>query len=228
VEDTCVSLPIDATRYYRGAWGKGNSAIATSSYDSIGMGPGSTNNFAHGTGPIGGGLQSRSCPVRAVTAQGTTNVQVPTSLKVISVSILQQGQPPDHGCLPGFYGIALDIKYQVLDGETPPQPINNPTMTPTEHVVFSDGSTHDGNVGPAPNYSDSTLTTAADGSFHDVPVETCKAVPFTTALKISQDISIKLSNGASYRVRHNDFQMSSTNLPNQGTITNGGDINKSQ
>jgi hypothetical protein len=70
--------------------------------------------------------------------------------------------------------------------------------------------------------------TRADGTFDDAPVGACKAVPFNTPLPTSQDISIKLSNGSSYKVRHNDFEFSSTNLINHGTVTNGSDIIKTQ
>ncbi len=148
------------------------------------------------------------------------NVQVPKSLSVVSVGILQTGNQQNHGCSAGFYGIQVDIKYQVLDGSSPPTPINDATMTPTEHVVFWDGTIRDGNIGPT--------TTASDGTFHDAPVGVCKAVPFNTPLLTSQDISMKLSSGTSYTVRHNDFKFSSTNLTNHGTVTNGGDINASQ
>jgi hypothetical protein len=90
------------------------------------------------------------------------NVQVPTSLKVVSVNVLNTGNSGDHGCLAGFYGIQIDIKYQVLDGSTPPKSINDATMTPTEHVVFHDGSTKDGNIGPT-NISTPTAKTRSDG-----------------------------------------------------------------
>jgi len=70
--------------------------------------------------------------------------------------------------------------------------------------------------------------TRADGTFDDAPAGACKAVPSNTPLPTSQDISIKLSNGSSYKVRHNDFKFSSTNLINHGTVTNGSDIIKTQ
>ena len=175
----------------------------------------------------GDGQDARSCPVIRNTVQQKTNVNVPTSLKVLGVTILQQGNSGDHGCLNGFYGIQIDVNYQVTDGETPPQPIQHGTMTPTEHVVFYDGSTKDSPVGKT-NISTTTNTTKTDGTFHDAPVGICKAVPFNTPLTTSQDISIVLSNGLTYKVRHNDFKFSSTNLTNHGTATNGGDIQASQ
>jgi hypothetical protein len=100
-------------------------------------------------------------------------------------------------------------------------------MTPKEHVVFWDGTTKDGPIGPT-YVSTTSATTRADGTFDDAPVGACKAFPFTTALTTSQDISTLTSDGTTYSVRHNDYRFTSTNLTNHGTVTNGSDINKTQ
>jgi hypothetical protein len=158
--------------------------------------------------------------------------QTPTSLKVLSATELPTATtiPPgkNTGCTKSTYGIMIDIKYQVLDGANPPQPINDATMVPTEHIVknWPGGGTMGGDIGGTqPLYPSSSRTTASDGTFHDIPLGICSDIPFNNPFSISQDINIVMSNGDTYKVRHNDFQISSTNLFNHGTITNGGDIN---
>ena len=152
---------------------------------------------------------------------------VPSSLKVVNATPL-----PDPnigpGCARGFYGLLIDIDYQVMDGEKQPQPLKDPTMTPHEYIVFDDGTTRDKDIGPVPGYSTSSRTARADGTFDDVPVGPCKFIPFNTPIPASQDISI-LWHKKSYPVRHNDWKWSSTNFPNgHGTDTNGNDVNVTQ
>jgi len=165
-------------------------------------------------------------------AQDTDNIayqvtkRVPTSLKFLSAAVLQTGNQGDHGCLAGYYGIMLDIKYQVLDQQTPAQAIQDATMVPHEHDVWYDGTTDDKDIGPS-YVSTSSHTTRSDGTFDDAPLGLCKFVPFNTPYTSSQDITI-LWKGQSYSVRHNDWQFSSTNLINHGTVTNGNDVNVTQ
>ncbi len=94
-------------------------------------------------------------------------------------------------------------------------------------VVFWDGSTKDGPIGPT-YISTTSATTRADGTFDDAPEGACRNVPFTTALTTSQDIKILTTSGLTYTVRHNDFKFTSTNLTNHGTATNGSDIQATQ
>ena len=213
--------------YFWYNWTTANSGIATvdSEGNHTGVAAGSTTSSTWG---VIASYAPRSCPViRQGPGPGGDNVQVPTSLKVLSVTVLQTGNSGNHGCLSGYYGIQVDVAYQVLDGGNPPQPIKNATMTPTEHVVWWDGTITDGDIGPT-YVSTTSKMTRADGTFDDAPLGACKAIPFTSPLPTSQDISILLSNGSSYKVRHNSFEFSSTNLINHGTVTNGGEIKATQ
>jgi hypothetical protein len=55
------------------------------------------------------------------SAQGKGTVQVPTSLQFISVSVLPDGTSGAVGCPSSSWsGIRVDIKYQVLDQQSPP------------------------------------------------------------------------------------------------------------
>jgi hypothetical protein len=153
--------------------------------------------------------------------------QVPTSLKVIGTpTILQTGNSGNHGCLSGFYGIEVDIDYQVLDQSS--SPIQSAAMTPQEYIVWYDGTNNGGftNIGPT-FISTTSQNTRGDGTFDDAPVGLCKAVPFTTPLTSTQTMQVLL-NGQAYQVRTNNWKFSSTNLTNHGTVTNGNDVNATQ
>lgn len=171
-----------------------------------------------------------SCPAyTGGGGQSPGTVQVPTSLKLVTKppKILQQGNnQATNGCSLGFYGIMLDVDYQVLDQTG--APIANSNMEPQEDVVFWDGTTTNGyvDIGPSP-ISTTSKFTRNDGTFDDAPIGYCKYVPFNTPVTSTQKIQILL-NGTAYPVRTNNWSASSTNLPNHGTVTNGADINASQ
>jgi hypothetical protein len=215
----------NVTNYYYPNWSTVSTAIATVNTTGLhhGVSVGST-----GTNTWGNLATTtyRTCPVALFAPPtGGVNVQIPQSLTVKSVSVLPTGTSGDYGCKPGFdYGIMVDIKYQVLDQNT--QPIQTSAMIPWEHIVWYDGTTSDNAIGPT-RISTTSATTASDGTFHDAPVGVCKGIPFTSGLTTTQSITIKL-NGTSYPVRTNNWAISSTNLPGQGTIKNGTDINKSR
>ena len=104
------------------------------------------------------------------TPTGGDNVQKPTSLKVLSVTVLPNGAGPPNGCPPSAnYGIMVDIKYQVLDQNS--KAIALSSMTPHETGTHFDGSPLNGDIGPSAGYPTSSQTTASDGTFHDVPFE---------------------------------------------------------
>jgi hypothetical protein len=212
---------------YNGTWWSDNTSIAqVTAYKAHGMAPGMANGYAKANVPSGDGPYPKSpCPDPPQQAAAPVPVHVPTSLKVVKATILQTGNTGDHGCLLGYYGIQIDVLYQVLDQDG--VVIADATMTPQEHVVLWDGTIKDGPIGPT-NISTTSATTRADGTFDDAPVGACKAVPFTTALTTSQDIKILTSSGSTYTVRHNDYKFTSTNLTNHGTVTNGSDIVKTQ
>ncbi len=166
----------------------------------------------------GGGCQSGG------SDPGT--VQVPTSLKLVKAppTILQQGTGLRAGCPPGWYGIGIDVDYQVLDQNT--KPIASANMEPQE--LLTGKTTYTDIGGPQPNYPQSAKFTRVDGTFDDVPVEKCPPVPVTTLTPFeTQSIQILL-NGIPYPVRINNWSYKTTNLPNQGTLTNGKDINATQ
>jgi hypothetical protein len=160
-------------------------------------------------------------------------VQIPTSLRVISVTVLPDGPEPPAGCsahLP--YGIKVDIKYQVLDQES--KEIQSGSMTPHEKGTFATGGSFDGNIGPAPGFPTSSLTTAPDGTFHDVPLGRCREFPISTGTT-TQSITMILPDGTSSPVvRQQEFNVRAPGAASfeHGTITNsikspgsGSDVN---
>ena len=83
---------------------------------------------------------------------GTAAVQVPTSLHVMSVSVLPTGTSGDYGCTPnGDYGIKVKITYQVLDQNT--RAIQSSLMEPQEEVTgfYINGVPQ---PNPTPNWAD--------------------------------------------------------------------------
>jgi hypothetical protein len=147
--------------------------------------------------------------------------QIPTSLKVLSATVLPTGTTTNSGCTPTTdYGIELDIKYQILDQAG--KPIFQSGMTPYESVQHADGSTSYNPVGPTQN-SNSSATTASDGTFHDVPFGACSAGTFSGA-NILQIIYI---GPTTYKVRQNSFTIGSTGA-GHGSITNSNDVTASR
>ena len=159
-------------------------------------------------------------------------VQVPTSLKVLGVTVLPDGSGPPYGC-PGSanYGIMVDIKYLVQDQNTTPQPIQSASMTPHEKGTFYDGTNYDNNVGPVQGYPTSSATTASDGTFHDVPNGVCRSLPISNpGLTATQNITMILPGATSYPVRSQSLTVTAPGSGSfgHGTITNGSDINASR
>jgi hypothetical protein len=145
---------------------------------------------------------------------------------VLKTTILQTGNSGNHGCLSGYYGIEIDIAYQVLDQFS--SPIRSSAMTPQEYVVWYDGSNNGGFTDIGPTYvSTTSKTTRSDGTFDDAPLGLCKNIPFNTPLTTTQTIQV-LFNSQPYTIRTNNWKFSSTNLINHGTVTNGADVNASQ
>lgn len=224
-DDTCGDGEVDISGYFVNNWTTANHAVATVSGAGVhtGVGGGSTTSTTTG---VYASYAPRSCPVIRQYASGGDNVQVPTSLKVVSANILQTGNSGNHGCLSGYYGIELDIDYQVLDQNG--TAIQSSAMTPQEYIVWYDGTNNGGFTNIGPTYvSTTSATTRADGSFDDAPLGLCKAVPFNTPLTSTQTIQVVM-NGKNYQVRTNNWKFSSTNLTNHGTVTNGVDVNKTQ
>ncbi len=208
-----------------GRWGSDNVGIAKASYAKVqATVPGSTTVYAGGyvNGP-------GECECSPVFQQPTlpVTVQVPNSLSVLNVTVLPDGPGPPDGCPASLnYGIKIDIKYQVLDqnGEA----IQSAGMTPYENGTFFTGGGYSGNIGPVPGYPTSSLTTAADGTFHDVPLGICQAYPIGSAgLTSLQHITIMMPDGSAPGVRTQTFTVTAPGSQSfgHGSISNSiGDI----
>ena len=164
-----------------------------------------------------------SCSTSNPEGEAGGTSQVPTSLKVLSVVVLPNGSGPPNGCPPSSnYGIEIDIKYQVLDQEVPPVPIQSAGMTPYETGTLFTGQTFKNNVGPIAGYPTSSATTASDGTFHDVPFGYCQNLPISNpGLTATQNLTM-LINQTSYPVRSQSFTVTAPGSASfgHGTITN--------
>lgn len=130
------------------SWGSNNVNIAKVTKAQVqAVGPGSTTGWASGFVEVPGEC---ACNLAPEEPEIPVTVQVPTSLKVLKTTILQTGNSGNHGCNSGYYGIELDVNYQVLDQNSPPQPIQSSAMTPQEYIVWYDRTDNGGfkNIGP--------------------------------------------------------------------------------
>jgi len=149
----------------------------------------------------------------SVTSGGQTSnsstffVQIPTSLKVISVSLIANGATG--GCASTDYGIRIAVNYQVMDQT--PSAISSSSMVPQEFV----NGVGPGNIVPNTN---------ADGTYVDMPIGTCAQKVFT--ISETQAVQIAISSNA-YSVRTNNFTITGTSA-GHGSITNGSDISKTR
>jgi hypothetical protein len=157
-----------------------------------------------------------TCPSEPLVGSGGGTVQVPTSLSVLSVTVLPNGQGLNYGCSGlANYGIMVDIKYQVLDQNG--NPIASANMTPYEQGVGFSGSPYSGNIGPT-GFTNSTLTTAADGTFHDVPFGVCANGAFSSATN-TQNITMVMPDGSTPAVRSQTFTATGKTA-GHGTLNN--------
>jgi hypothetical protein len=98
----------------------------------------------------------------------------------------------------------VDIKYQVLDQNK--NPIQSANMTPHETGTYFSGGTLNNNIGPVPGYPTSSATTAADGTFHDVPFGASASLPISApGLTATQNITMIMPNGLSPAVLSQTF-----------------------
>jgi hypothetical protein len=187
---------------------------------------------------VAGNAPSGNHSVKVTTSQGDSNadktfyVQVPTSLQVLTVSVLPDGPDPPSGCpASANYGIRIDIKYLVRDQGNPPNPIQSTSMTPHETGTFFSGGSYDMDIGPTPGYPTSTKNTASDGTFHDVPVGVCRNLPISNpGLTSTQNITVITPTSSSYPVRSQSFTVTAPGAESfgHGAITNGSDISASR
>lgn len=159
-------------------------------------------------------------------------VQVPTSLLFMSANVLPDGPDPPSGC-PGSanYGIMIDLRWRVLDQNSPSNPILSANMIPHENGTFSDGTPFESDIGPKAGYPTSAKFTASDGSFHDVPLGLCLSVPISEPGRTStQNITIIVPGGTSYLVRSQTWTVKAPGAASfgHGTITNGFDVSASR
>lgn len=152
-------------------------------------------------------------------------IPVPTSLSVASASLAAW---PDLCTQRGLnYGIAIDVKYNILSPTGTNVATTYVNMTPYEDVKYYVNGVYDppdkhSNIGPVTQYSDSTLYAAEDGTFHDVPVSTCANFSFSNDSQI-QEISVMIGNNF-YQVRQQTWVMTGPSS-GHGSITNNTDVN---
>ena len=188
----------------------------------VGSATGSTEVTVQNTHPAPRCPQITYGPTQPVSV----NSQKPTSLKVLSASVVPITSLPK--CVLTDYGIAVAIHYQVLDQNG--VPIQSDGLVPQEEVlnVSINGSKPVnlepdwGNIGP--NLGMPSQFTDASGTFWDDPYGVCTSFAFTETSQ--QPISILLS-GINFPVRTNNWTVTST-APGHGTISNGSDVKQSQ
>ena len=166
-------------------------------------------------------VQPAICPMNNHQGSGGATVQVPTSLKFLSVTVLPDGMTGAVGCpSSNWYGIKVDIKYQVMDQNNPPNAIQSGAMIPHETGTLFSGTFYDNDIGPVPNYPTSGKYTAADGTFHDVPLGACANGAFSS-LTATQTVTIIMPSSNSYFVRSQTWTVTGNNGVGHGTINNG-------
>ena len=174
------------------------------------------------------------CPLlTGVQGSSPGKAILPASLKVLSVNLISMSYL--QSCPDAAPGIAIEIKYQILD-QTGAN-MTTPNMEPQEKIL-NEVVDKIARGNPEPNWTDiynpaypgSSLYADANGQFLDAPFGTCFAGISGFVETFSQPISIKLDN-INFIVRTNNWTTSSTG-PGQGTITNGptapNDISKSR
>ena len=173
----------------------------------------------------GGGNQSITVTVTGFSPASTNFFgQIPSSV-IVSGSPVSIADGAAGGCPTNQnVGISIDIKYQVLDQQSPPQAIQSSSMIPFEDDTFEGGAQQSGNTCPS-SVPDCTVNTNADGTYHDAPVQICLFAPQTVTE--TQVISMKVGTTGKYTVRTNNFTKSGTSS-GHGSITNGADINSSR
>lgn len=182
-----------------------NGSSTVKSVNLKGMAPGST--------PVSHNAQAGHC---GSGGSNPAKVQKPTSLKVLSVTVLPNGQGLNFGC-GGLanYGVMVDTEYQVLDQDG--VAIKSASMTPHETGTSFGGKPIDSNIGPT-GFTNSTATTNADGIFHDVPFGACANGAFTS-FTATQNITMILPDGSAPAVRSQTFTLTGQ-AAGHGTLKN--------
>jgi hypothetical protein len=154
-------------------------------------------------------------------------VQVPTAVEVLEqgISTTRYTNPLPNGCpsaqvgSAGPYGMQLRIKYQVLDQDSPRQPVREMIEVRENLRNFIVDGQAQGSLLDVPVTQ--TGRTEADGTFVDNGVGAASAAPFTQ-VTFTQEIFIRLSDTQKPIIRTNSF--SHTGRFGCGSATNGNDI----
>jgi hypothetical protein len=167
-----------------------------------------------------------SSDLNHLSVSATRQVQVPTSLRMLSqgISTTRFPNPLANGCPPSMpFGMELAVRYQVMDQQNPLSPIVA-TMTLRENLLKRKVDGQDA----APDQIDVPVTasgtTDSNGAFKDDGVGACGTGAFGTAT-FTQELIIVSSNGTRYKVRTNLWAL--TGKSGCGNMNNSflGDIN---
>jgi hypothetical protein len=164
-----------------------------------------------------------------LSAFAPVTTAVPTSLSLVSSSIIAMTYGEGNCGITWNYGIFVANKYQVLDQSG--HAIAAANMEPQEKILnrVLNGN-NQGNplpnwtdIGPS-NYPGTSKLTNSNGQFIDAPFGECANNSFTDTF--SQPISMLL-NGISYSVRTNSWTISSS-ASGHGSVSNATDIRQSR
>ena len=166
-----------------------------------------------------------TCPLLQHNPGGGVNVQIPTSLSVLSdTQVISMSYGGGSCSNSGSWGIEIAVHYQVLDQNGLKMGFS--LMEPQEKDPDLGINTWT-DIGPS-NYPGTGKVTDGNGQFWDALLGVCSAAPFTES--DTQTISI-LFNGTRYPVtggvRTNAWSASSS-FPGHGTITNSKDVSKTR
>lgn len=159
------------------------------------------------------------CPSDEWEASTNVFVQVPSSLQVLSATLLTPVSGDNAGCPARFsLGTVIDIKYQVLDQSN--NPITSSVMNTWERGTIGNGSAFSNPIGPVSGYSLSSASTASDGTFHDIPFGDCLPFSLGSGSKTAtQTISLIIGNNE-YFVRTQSFTLTTPGRNGGGVIQN--------
>src|SRR5712664_86247 len=124
---------------------------------------------------------------------------------------------PRKCCKQKTYGNAKSFSCNTYQKQQSPSvTIQSASMTPHETGTFFTGGNFDNNIGPVNGYPTSSMNTAPDGTFHDVPFGKCSPTPINTPLIATQTITMIVPSGTAYQVRSQSFSLSAPNATSFG------------
>jgi len=97
--------------------------------------------------------------------------------------------------------------------------LKSSTMIAHEKGKLFSGTDYDNDVGPVTGYPTSSKMTASDGTFHDVPLGVCSALPISNpGLTATQNLTMIMPDGTSYAVRSQSWTVTA---PGSGSFGHG-------